>query len=123
MIREMTEQEEKAYRARIHNLADAVQRHETILAEHKIMIDTNGAAISEIRGKMSTREQLEAAVATFGSKLEHSAERLTTQIAELKSDLAPIKSGIYGIVWLVLASIVLALLGLVIVKTGMVMKP
>jgi chromosome segregation ATPase len=112
----MSDEDLQALRARLHNLNDTVQRHEVQIAEHGIQIGSNVTALEAVRRTAATGEQLQNAVNEFGLKLQLATQEMGAKLSLVHSDLDPIRRGIYWAVGMILAAVLTAILGLVIVK-------
>ncbi len=103
-------------RDRIHKLAGTVQGHEIKIAQHEVLMNTLSHTVESVRAQMSTREQLEAAVVLFGLRLDKAVSEMSLKLTDVHTDLDPIKRGIYWAVGLILATVILAIVALVIKK-------
>lgn len=103
-------------RARLHNMADMLQTHEVKLGQHDIQISANVTSLEQVRRSAATGEQLQNAVEQFGLKLQLATEQMGSKLQLVHSDLDPIRRGIYWGVGIILASVIAAIMGLVIVK-------
>lgn len=101
----MADAEEEAQRIanRVHRLADTVQRHELALAKQLQRIETTEGDVKDLRDSMATSEQLKSAVSNIDLRFTH-----------LHDAIDPIRKGVYALVWLILSSIVIAVLALVL---------
>lgn len=100
----------KSVRARLHNQNDTIQRHEGLLIDHSVRMEMAEKQILVLNTKAATREQLDAAVLALGEKVAAAVTLMTLQIKTIADDIAPIKSGIYWVVGLVLSAVILAAL-------------
>lgn len=119
-----------ALRARVHKLSDLVQGHEGDLREHKTVLQQHGRQLDTMTAQMATREQLTNAVTGMSERLDrfHGENSLKLQNVELKltgiaDSINPIRSGIMRLVWLIIAAIVAAVLGAILVKPTLPATP
>lgn len=103
----MTPDEEQRLRDRLHKLADMVFVHEGQLGEHNVLLTSLGQQVEALKATVATKEHVDAAVSIMSLKLDH-----------LVGDVAPIKRGIAQVVWLILSVVILAVLGLVLLRPG-----
>lgn len=123
-------------RRRVYRISDTVQAHEIKLGEHGVLIGVLTHQVDALRQTTASREQLDHAVVTLGATMdsieettktkmeaiEHStaanikaiAETLTLKLDHMHGDMAPLKSGIYWAVALILGAVLLSLVGLVL---------
>jgi hypothetical protein len=87
----------------MHKLADELQEHRMKLAEHELRLNAMSADIIDLRDTMATGEQLANAVITLTLKIDH-----------LRDMITPIRRGVNAVVWLLVSSIIVALLGLLV---------
>lgn len=123
-------------RRRMHKVSDMVQIHEGKLGEHGVLIGVLSAQVEALRSTTASREQLDHGLKLMtekmggierttadkmdsieqstATKIENAESTLTLKLENMHNDMAPIKSGIYKIVWLIVAAVVVAILALVI---------
>lgn len=109
-----TDEECDALRSRLYKLNDRVEQHTITLAEHHVMIGDASHQLDVVRSQMSTREQLDGAVAAVKVQLENSVALMTLNVQAVRNDLAPIKRGINWAVMLILGAVLTALIALVV---------
>ena len=97
------EDDAERIRNRVHRMADTLQRHELLLAKHDQRLQSTEDDVKDLRGSMATSEQLRNAVSNIELKLTN-----------LHDAINPIRRGVNAVVWLILSSIVLAVLALVL---------
>lgn len=94
-------------RERLHKLADDQQEHRMKIAEHELRLSALAADVLDMRDSAATRDQLASLEAL-----------LTLKLDQLAKTIEPIRSGINKLVWVIVVAILMALLGLVLVKPG-----
>lgn len=113
----MTEEERlKNLEARIYNLNDCQASHTTMLAQHAIKIEALQRDVDTIRSSMATGYELRTGLASVQSALELAVLDMKGKVQIVINDLEPIKNGVKWLVYLVLASVVGAILALVVQK-------
>lgn len=113
--------------ARVYKIADQVHTHEVKMGEHGVLIDVMTTHVEGLRSTMATRDQLSSAEKTIKAEmttavsaakeqLENAVGLMTLKVQYVHDDLEPIKRGVYGVVWLVVGAVVIALIALVVKK-------
>jgi len=117
-------------RDRVHKLADMIQAHDGTLIEHRMQLQDLKERIDGLCTTTATSQQLAAAVDVLTLKLDHNATtlkaRMENDAAEVNQKLdalgekiSPLWKGVFWVGGIVAASVILAILGLVL-KGGVV---
>ena len=99
-------------RARLHRLADTVQKHELDMREHHVQI---GMLFDTIKG-MASANQLQNAVTNIELKIVAAGELMDSKVTQIHEDVAGIKKVIWWAVTVVLGSVILAVMALILKK-------
>lgn len=113
--------------ARIHNLNDAQQGHALFIEGHRIEIQRTKELLSELSREVVRQPQFSHALNDIMSLRETSATRAeilamqtlqASQLKTLQESVAKIDANLSRGVWIVLATVIVAALGLVIRAGG-----
>lgn len=109
-------------RDRLHKLAATVQAHDTMLVEHKTLLEflrSQAESLQRLPKELvdaaaeTLRLQFTVELATVKTELATVKTQLTADIKRVEEALKPIQQGVTGIVWLILAAVVGAILTVV----------
>jgi hypothetical protein len=97
------EEEDATLRQRVYRIADSLAELRMREAEDRLMIKQNSGAIEALKGSTATSSELSSAMELVNTKLDAIDQRI-----------APIQTGIYWAVGLILGGVLLAVLALVL---------
>lgn len=101
----------KSSRARVHNLNDEMQKVAGKYVELSVLVSVLKEQIMTLQQNTVTRDHLQSSI-----------ENITQKIGHVQADLEPIKRGIYWVILLVLGAVITAVLGLVLINKGELVK-
>jgi hypothetical protein len=104
------EQELARTRDRLHKMADMIQAQNGQLVEHNVMIRSVTEDVARLQDTTATSDQLEA----MGNNMAHIGRTLELKLGHLADTMEPIRRGVYWMVGIILASVLGAVLFLVI---------
>lgn len=116
MMDETQQSEMERVRARVHHLADRVQGHTIFVEEHRVRIDRSEKDIGALRLEMFAQFAMFRAEHATKTELSAATNLAAEKMNTLQKGIDQANKTLERVAWIVITAVIIAVVGLVIVK-------